>query len=68
MQSGWNVWKACRVTSRAGSPSAGGDNWIVSETTSPVNYTPIVTATTFSRRGSEWLPDAALHSLPWRSH
>jgi hypothetical protein len=27
----------------------GGDNWIVSETTSPVNYTPIVTATAFSR-------------------
>jgi hypothetical protein len=30
----------------------GGDNWIVSETTSPVNYTPIVTATAFSRDGS----------------
>jgi hypothetical protein len=29
----------------------GGDNWIVSETTSPVNYTPIVTATTTSSRG-----------------
>ena len=29
-----------------------GDNWIVSETTSPVNYTPIVTATTSSRGGS----------------
>jgi len=29
----------------------GGDNWIVSETTSPVDYTPIVTATTSSRGG-----------------
>jgi hypothetical protein len=29
----------------------GGDNWIVSETTSPVDYTPIVTATTTSSRG-----------------
>ena len=29
-----------------------GDNWIVSETTSPVDYTPIVTATTPSRGGS----------------
>ena len=34
--------------------SAGsGDNWIISETTSPVNYTPIVTATAFSRGGSD---------------
>ena len=31
----------------------GGDNWIISETTSPVNYTPIVTATAFSRGGSD---------------
>src|SRR5260370_21749579 len=31
---------------------AGGDNWIVSETTSPVDYTPIVAATTSSRGGS----------------
>jgi hypothetical protein len=30
-------------------PEGRGDNWIVSETTSPVNYTPIVTATAFSR-------------------
>ena len=30
----------------------GGDNWIVSETTSPVDYTPIVTATTTSSRGA----------------
>ena len=30
----------------------GTDNWTVGETTSPVDYTPIVTATTFSRDGS----------------
>src|SRR5205814_6207135 len=30
----------------------GGRNWIVSETASPVDYTPIVTATTSSRGGS----------------
>ena len=29
-----------------------GDNWIISETTSPVNYTPIVTATALSTGGS----------------
>jgi hypothetical protein len=34
-------------------PAQGSDNWIVSETTSPVDYAPIVTATTFSRRGSD---------------
>jgi hypothetical protein len=33
-------------------PAPVGDNWIVSETTSPVDYTPIVTATTSSRGGS----------------
>jgi hypothetical protein len=30
-----------------------GDNWIISETTSPVNYTPIATATAYSRGGTE---------------
>lgn len=30
---------------------AAGDNWIVSETTSPVDYAPIITATTSSRGG-----------------
>jgi hypothetical protein len=34
-------------------PAGDADNWIISETTSPVNYTPIVTATTFSRGGSD---------------
>jgi hypothetical protein len=36
-------------------PAPGADNWIVSETTSPVDYTPIVSATTFSRGGSNSL-------------
>ncbi len=31
----------------------GADNWIVSETTSPVDYTPIVTATASYRRGAD---------------
>jgi hypothetical protein len=30
-------------------PPRGGDNWMISETTSPVDYTPIVTAITVSR-------------------
>ena len=33
--------------------AGSGDNWIISETTSPVNYTPMVTATTSSRGGSD---------------
>jgi len=33
--------------------AGGGDNWIVSETTSPVNYTPMVTATASSRGGPD---------------
>ena len=33
-------------------PVPGADNWIVSATTSPVDYMPIVTATTFSRDAS----------------
>jgi hypothetical protein len=34
-------------------PEPGGDNWIVSETTSPVDYAPMVVATTFSRGGPD---------------
>jgi hypothetical protein len=34
-------------------PAPGGDNWIISETTSPVNYTPIVSATALSTGGSD---------------
>jgi hypothetical protein len=33
--------------------AADSDNWLVSETTSPVDYSPIVVATTLSRGGSE---------------
>jgi len=33
-------------------PATTGENWVVSETTSPVDYTPIVRATTPSRDGS----------------
>jgi hypothetical protein len=33
-------------------PAPGDDNWIVSETTSPVDYRPIVAATTPSRIGA----------------
>ena len=33
-------------------PASAAENWIVSETTSPVDYKPIVTATTFSRGAS----------------
>lgn len=42
-------------THAAGEP----DGWIVSETTSPVDYTPIVTAVTFARGGA----DSALKQL-----
>ncbi|SHL05340.1 hypothetical protein SAMN05444159_4871 [Bradyrhizobium lablabi] len=34
-------------------PASAGDNWIVSETTSPVDYTPMVVATTLSRGGPD---------------
>jgi hypothetical protein len=34
-------------------PARSADNWIISETTSPVDYTPIVTAIAYSYSGSE---------------
>jgi hypothetical protein len=34
-------------------PKSATNNWVVSETTSPVNYAPIVVATTVSRGGTE---------------
>ncbi len=34
-------------------PAPGSDNWIISETTAPVNYTPIVSATAVSTGGSD---------------
>lgn len=39
------------MASRHG-PAAGEENWIISETTSPVDYSPIISATTSSRGGS----------------
>jgi len=33
-------------------PAPAGGNWIVSETTSPVDYKPIITASTYARGGS----------------
>jgi hypothetical protein len=44
--------KLSRSLAPPAQPAPRGDNWIVSETTSPVDYTPIVTATTSSRGGS----------------
>src|SRR5438552_18925106 len=41
-----------RSIARPARSAPEGDNWIISETTSPVDYTPIVTATTSSRGGS----------------
>ena len=40
--------KLSRSIAPPAGPAPGNDNWIVSETTSPVNYTPIVTATALS--------------------
>jgi hypothetical protein len=37
--------------------AAGSGSWLVSETTSPLDYSPIVAATTLSRSGSD---DAAM--------
>ena len=48
--------------------AGSGDNWIISETTSPVNYTPMVTATASSRGGPDGSLMQARHLLPWRPH
>ena len=45
-------------------PAPASGNWIVSETTSPVDYKPIVTASTYVSRQREWLRNATLHSMP----
>ena len=45
--------KLSRKIAPPAAPAPGSDNWIVSETTSPVDYTPIVTATVFSTGGSD---------------
>ena len=44
--------KLSRTMAPPARPAPAGDNWIVSETTSPVDYRPIVTATTSSRGGA----------------
>jgi hypothetical protein len=44
--------KLSRSIAPPAGPAPGSDNWIVSETTSPVDYTPIVTATASSTGGS----------------
>lgn len=51
-----------RLEPAAERPAQGGDNWILSETTSPVNYSPIVTATAAARAGSDGaLSQLAIH-------
>jgi hypothetical protein len=45
-----------QVVQPPASTPAATDHWIVSETTSPVDYSPLVTATTSSRSDSERLP------------
>ena len=45
--------KLSRDISPAERPKSATDYWVVSETTSPVNYAPIVVATTVSRGGTE---------------
>jgi len=44
--------KLSRDIAPADRPKASPDNWVISETTSPVNYTPILVATTVSRGGT----------------
>jgi hypothetical protein len=45
-----------------------GSNWIISETTSPVDYRPQITALTTARAPSKDAPVLARHSLPRPSH
>jgi hypothetical protein len=45
--------KLSRKIAPPAGPAPGSDNWIVSETTSPVDYTPIVSATAVSTGGSD---------------
>jgi hypothetical protein len=46
---------------------APDDNWLVSETTSPVDYSPIITATTFSRDGSDGAMQLAIRCRKGRT-
>jgi hypothetical protein len=45
--------KLSRDIAPADRPRPTSDNWVISETTSPVNYAPIVVATTVSNGGTE---------------
>ena len=45
--------KLSRKIAPPAAPAPGSDNWIVSGTTSPVDYTPIVSATAVSTGGSD---------------
>ena len=45
--------KSSRKIAPPAAPGPGSDNWVVSETTSPVDYTPIATATASSTGGSD---------------
>jgi len=45
--------KLSRKIAPPAAPGPGSDNWTVSETTSPVDYTPIATATASSTGGSD---------------
>ena len=48
--------RVSRSVSPPARPAAGADNWVISETTSPVDYTPMVVATTYSRGGPDATP------------
>ena len=59
--------KRLRELSEENAPAAGqssGGNWVISETTSPVDYSPQITATVFvGRVGCERCPLDLCHSL-----
>jgi hypothetical protein len=44
--------KLSRTIAPPARPTPGRDHWIISETTSPVDYKPIITASTYARGGS----------------
>ena len=69
LPNGWNAWTNSHATSRrrlrrapsasAAPEGAAADNWIVSETTSPLDYSPVAIATASSSGG----PDGATLQL-----
>ncbi|WP_247780111.1 hypothetical protein [Bradyrhizobium sp. 170] len=44
--------KVSRAIATAHQATSKGDNWIISQTTSPVDYSPVATATTLSNDGA----------------